>query len=134
MIIRPNGIRSRENGLIVCANEIRSRENGLIIRSNGIKSRENELIVCTNGIRSRESEIIIGANGIKSRANEIYFIFHIRFNNLKDKKIKINHYQHLCVLRLANILVLILIRCLNWIDICRTIRNGHFFFCLSIVG
>ena len=39
-----NGIRSRENELIIRSNEIRSRENGLIIRANGITCHENETI------------------------------------------------------------------------------------------
>ena len=38
---RANGIRSRENGLIIRANVIRFRENGLIFRANEIRSREN---------------------------------------------------------------------------------------------
>ena len=50
-----NGLRSRENGLIIRANGIRSRENGLIIRANEIRSRENGLIIRANGIRSREN-------------------------------------------------------------------------------
>ena len=36
--------------------------------------------------------------------------------SLHDKKIKSNNYQFLCVLRLINILLLFLLRHLNWID------------------
>ena len=53
---RANGLRSRENGLIIRANGIRSRENGLINRANEIRSRENGLITRANEIRSRENE------------------------------------------------------------------------------
>ena len=66
---RGNGLRSRENGLIIRANGIRSRENGLINRANGIRSRENGLINRANEIRSRENELIIHANRIRSREN-----------------------------------------------------------------
>ena len=66
---RANGLRSRENGLIIRANGIRSRENGLINRANEIRSRENGLITRANEIRSRENELIIHANGIRSREN-----------------------------------------------------------------
>ena len=52
---RANGLRSRENGLIIRANGIRSRENGLIIRANEIRSRENGLITRANEIRSCET-------------------------------------------------------------------------------
>ena len=38
---RANGLRSRENRLIIRANRIRSRENGFINRANEIRSREN---------------------------------------------------------------------------------------------
>ena len=48
--LRANGIRSRENGLIIHANGIRSRENGLIISANEIRSRENGLIIRANEI------------------------------------------------------------------------------------
>ena len=66
---RANGLRSRENGLIIRANGIRSRENGLVIRANEIRSRENGLIIRANEIRYRENELIIHANGIRSREN-----------------------------------------------------------------
>ena len=52
---RANGLRSRENGLIIRANEIRPHENELIIRANEIGSRENGLIIRANEIRSREN-------------------------------------------------------------------------------
>ena len=41
-----------------------------------------------------------------------------------DKKIKSNYYQFLCVLRLINILVLFLLRHLNWIDRYSTMKIG----------
>ena len=66
---RANGLRSRENGLIIRANGIRSRENGLISRANETRSRENGLITRANEIRSRENELIIHANGLRSRKN-----------------------------------------------------------------
>ena len=53
---RANGIRSRENGLIIRANVIRSRENGLINRTNEIRSCENGLIIRANEIRYREND------------------------------------------------------------------------------
>ena len=52
-----NGIRTRENGLIIRGNGIRSRENGLIISANEIRSRENGLILRANEIRSRKKRI-----------------------------------------------------------------------------
>ena len=51
---------------------------------------------------------------------------------LQGKKIKSNNYQCLCVRRLINILVLILLRHLNWIERYSTMKIGRFFFCLSI--
>ena len=47
---------------------------------------------------------------------------------IHDKKIKSNNYQFLCVLRLINISVLILLRHLNWIDRYSTIKIGRYFF------
>ena len=51
---------------------------------------------------------------------------------LQDKKIKSNNYQFLCVRRLINILVLFLLRRLNWVERHSTMKMGRFFFCLSI--
>ena len=51
---------------------------------------------------------------------------------LHDKKIKSNNYQFLCDLPLINILVLFLLRHLNWIDRYSTMKIGRYFFCLSI--
>ena len=48
--------------------------------------------------------------------------------NLHDKKIKLNNYQFLCVLRLINILVLFLLRHLSWIDRDSTMKIGRNFF------
>ena len=42
---------------------------------------------------------------------------------LHDKKINSNNYQFLCVLRLINILVLFLLRHLNWIDRYSTMKT-----------
>ena len=47
---------------------------------------------------------------------------------LQDKKIKSDKYHFLCVLRLINILVLFLLRYLNWIERYSTIKIGRFFF------
>ena len=47
---------------------------------------------------------------------------------LHDKKIKLNNYQFLCVLCLINILVLFLLRHLNWIDRDSTMKIGRNFF------
>ena len=47
---------------------------------------------------------------------------------LYDKKIKSNNYQFLCVLRFINILVLFLLRHLNWIDRYSTMKIGRNFF------
>ena len=47
---------------------------------------------------------------------------------LHDKKIKSNNYQFGCVLRLINILVLFLLRHLNWIDRYSTMKIGRNFF------
>ena len=47
---------------------------------------------------------------------------------LHDKWIKSNNYQFLCVLRLINILVLFLLRHLNWIDRYSTKKIGRYFF------
>ena len=47
---------------------------------------------------------------------------------LHDKNIKSNNYHFLCVLRLKNILVLFLLRHLNWIDRYSTMKIGHYFF------
>ena len=52
---------------------------------------------------------------------------------LHHKKIKSNNYQFLCVLRLINILVLFLLRHLNWIDRYSNMKIGRNFFCLSIL-
>ena len=50
----------------------------------------------------------------------------------QDKKIKSKNYQLLCVRRLINILVLFLLRHLNWIERYSTMKIGRFVFCLSI--
>ena len=47
---------------------------------------------------------------------------------LHDKKIQSNNYQFLCVLRLINILVLFLLRHLNWIHRYSTMKIGRNFF------
>ena len=47
---------------------------------------------------------------------------------LHDEKIKSNNYQFVCVLRLINILVLFLLRHLNWIDRYSTKKIGRYFF------
>ena len=47
---------------------------------------------------------------------------------LQDKKIKSNDYQLLCVRRLINVLVLFLVRHLNWIERYSTMKIGRFFF------
>ena len=47
---------------------------------------------------------------------------------LHDEKIKSNDYQFLCVLRLKNILVLFLLRHLNWIDRNSAMNIGRYFF------
>ena len=47
---------------------------------------------------------------------------------LHDKIINSNNYQFLCVLRLINILVLFLLRHLNWIDRYSTMKIGRNFF------
>ena len=49
-------IRFRTNG-------IRSRENGLIIRANGIRCRENEIIICANGKINRPNGSIVEKQG-----------------------------------------------------------------------
>ena len=46
---------------------------------------------------------------------------------LHNKKIKSNNYQFLCVLRLINILVLFLLRHLNWIYRSSTMKIGRYF-------
>ena len=46
---------------------------------------------------------------------------------LPDKMIKSNNYHFLCVGRLINILVYILLRHLNWIEIYSTMKIGCFF-------
>ena len=51
---------------------------------------------------------------------------------LQDKKIKSNNYQFMCVGRFINILVLILLRHLNWIENYSTMKIGRFFFCSSM--
>ena len=52
---------------------------------------------------------------------------------LHDKKIKSNNYKFLCVLRLINILVLFLLRHLNWIDRYSTMKIGRYFFVLVYI-
>ena len=47
---------------------------------------------------------------------------------IHEKKIKSNNYQFLCVLRLINILVLLLLQHLNWIDRYSTKKIGRNFF------
>ena len=47
---------------------------------------------------------------------------------LHDKKIKSNNNKVVCVLRLINILVLFLLRHLNWIDRYSTMKIGRYFF------
>ena len=47
---------------------------------------------------------------------------------LQDKKIKSNNCYFLCVLRMISILVLFLLRYLNWIERYNTIKIGRFFF------
>ena len=44
---------------------------------------------------------------------------------IRDKKIKSNNYQILCVLCLINILVLFLLRHLNWIDRYSNMKIGR---------
>ena len=53
---------------------------------------------------------------------------------LQDKKIKSNNYQFMCVGRFINILVLILLRHLNWIENYSTMKIGRFFFVRVCVG
>ena len=47
---------------------------------------------------------------------------------LQEKKIKSNNYHLLSVLRLINILLLFLLRNLNWIERYSTMKIGRFFF------
>ena len=47
---------------------------------------------------------------------------------LHDKKIKSYNYPFLCVLRLIYILVIFLLRHLNWIDRYSTMKIGRYFF------
>ena len=47
---------------------------------------------------------------------------------LQDKKIKSNDYIFLCVNRLINILVLFLLRHLNWVERYSIMKIGRFFF------
>ena len=47
---------------------------------------------------------------------------------LQGKKIKSNNYQFTCVRRSINILVLFLLRHLNWIGNYSTMKIGRFFF------
>ena len=47
---------------------------------------------------------------------------------LQDKKIKSNNYHFLCVGRLINILVLISVQHLNWIERYSIMKIGRFFF------
>ena len=53
---------------------------------------------------------------------------------LQDKKIKSNNYQFVCVGRFINILVLILLRNLNWIENYSTMKIRRFFFVRVCVG
>ena len=54
--------------------------------------------------------------------------FHCRFNNSSRQEDKINNDQLLCVGRLINILVYLLLRHLNWIKSYSTMKIGRIFF------